>query len=429
MLFHRVWYKLLDLGTRFEKQLEWLRSFQYAPNEMVYEFQLVALRNLFDHCYRNVPFYRKTWRTSGFNPSSFRELESIDDVPVTTRSDLRENFPSNTCAHNVTVLRRVRKFTSGSTGAPLEFFNDRGTLGVRLASRFLHNEWLGVRARDKWVRMTHHQAPYRTFPNETQVSTLAVNRNKACEIVQYLRKSNAKGLVAFPSVLRILAEALISKHERLNGALKAFVSTGETLLPSDRTKFSKAFGVDVYDRYSAQEVPGEWAQQCAPNSEMHWNPAIVFLEIRGGKEPARPGEAGRVLLTDLWNRTMPLVRYEVGDEMKAGSGCNCGRTWRTIAGPITRSQDSLTTRSGDQLSIADLSAIIDQQFGKELMQFQFVETGSSTYKIRITPIPDIKEFDHLKLKQQLSRYLADVEIETRDPIRLSSGKSPILVKV
>jgi phenylacetate-CoA ligase len=362
-LLTKAWYRALDLGTRFQKQLEWLKSFQHATREEIYSFQLNTIRDLLNHCYRNVPFYRKSWRSSGFNPDRFRELELLENVPVTTRADLRLHFPSGTCAHNVSVLRRVRKSTSGSTGQPLEFYNDRWSLGIRLASRFLHNEWVGIELLDSWIRMTHPQARYRSLVNETQISTLAATRHRVRELVQYLENARPKGIVAFPSALRILSEGLDSHNDGFPSTLKAVVSTGEMLLPLDRTRMSRTFGVEVYDRYSTQEVPGEWAQQCVSRNELHWNPAIVFLEIRYKEREARAGETGRVLLTDLWNRAMPLVRYEIGEsdgrywlQLRAKLGNNCrpnppitglldSKEWRTYATRRVRLHDSQGIRS------------------------------------------------------------------------------------
>ena len=427
-MFYTLWYKLLNAGTRFERHLQWLRSLQYATREEIYEFQVQALKNLFTHCYRNVPFYRKSWHARDFDPSDFRELESLCDVPVTTRSDLRANFPRNTCSHNVTVLRRLHKYSSGTTGAPIEFYNDRGNLGIRLSSRFLHNEWLGMRLTDRWIRMTHHQAAYRALVNEAQVSTLAATRSRASNLIHYITRSGARGIVALPSVLRILSDALLSEHQILHPPLKAVVSTGEMLLPTDRTRMSSAFGVDVCDRYSAQEVPGEWAQQCTPNGEMHWNPGIVFLEVRRGDHVAKMGERGQMLVTDLWNRVMPLVRYEVGDEVKAGGACSCGRTWATINGPIERSQDYLVLRNGEHVTVADFATRIAHEFGREIIHFQFIETGESAYRVRTVLDPRIRDFDRFALKDYLSHYLRDVVIEGGEPITLPSGKSPILVK-
>lgn len=353
----------------------------------------------------------------------------LHDIPVTTRSDLKGNFPGNVCAHNVTVLRRIRKFTAGSTGAPLEFFNDRGTLGVRLASRFLHNEWLGLKLTDGMVRMSHHQAPHRSMVNETQVSTLAVTRKTARKVIEYIRRSHVPSIVAFPSVLRILAENLVSSPDNLTGFLRAIVSTGETLLPSDKRRLSDAFGAMVYERYSAQEVPGEFGQQCQADAGMHWNPGIAFLEVRRNGKAAKIGETGRILLTDLWNRVMPLVRYDIGDEAKVGDNCKCGRTWGTITGPIGRLQDRLTTKDGELMALTDLATKISERFEKEISRFQLVETGKSTYKIRIVLDPRVNNFDVLELRDFLHSSLQDVVVEARDPMRLPSGKSPLLVRI
>jgi hypothetical protein len=85
-------------------------------------------------------------------------------------------------------------------------------------------------------------------------------------------------------------------------------------------------------------------------------------------------------------------------------------------------------KNGEHATVADFATEIAHEFGREIIHFQFIETGKSAYKIRTVLAPRIRDFDHLALKDYLSHYLRDVVIEEGDPITLPSGKSPILLK-
>jgi hypothetical protein len=79
------------------------------------------------------------------------------------------------------------------------------------------------------------------------------------------------------------------------------------------------------------------------------------------------------------------------------------------------------------MQIAEFAAMIYEEFGRELVHFQLLETGESNYKLRIVPTLGI-DFDRSALREYLLSYFRDAVVEHDDPIRLSSGKSPILLR-
>ena len=65
--------------------------------------------------------------------------------------------------------------------------------------------------------------------------------------------------------------------------------------------------------------------------------------------PCKEGETGRVVLTDLHNFTMPLIRYEIGDYAEVGPPCACGRGLPVLARILGRSRNMLTLPAGDRI--------------------------------------------------------------------------------
>ena len=111
---------------------------------------------------------------------------------------------------------------------------------------------------------------------------------------------------------------------RLPG-LREVRTLGEASTPDLRALCREAWGVPLVDVYSAEEV-GYIALQCPEHEHYHVQAESVLVEIldeRGA--PAPPGETGRVVVTDLHNFAMPLVRYEIGDYAEVGEPCACGR--------------------------------------------------------------------------------------------------------
>jgi phenylacetate-coenzyme A ligase PaaK-like adenylate-forming protein len=177
------------------------------------------------------------------------------------------------------------------------------------------------------------------------------------------------------------------------------VSFGEILFPTVRELLAEVFGCRVVDSYNCEEV-GNIAWECpADRSRMHPNPATAVVEVvdRQGN-PLPPGREGHVLLTNLYNRTMPLIRYYLGDRavlLKSGV-CSCG-----FAGPAMRLVEG---RDDDFLVLPDgreipprvayeviRGALPDERIGHELIQaiesFQIVQEAIDLIEIRVVPGP------------------------------------------
>ena len=135
--------------------------------------------------------------------------------------------------------------------------------------------------------------------------------------------------------------------------MRAVVTIAETLSPDRRRVIEEYSRAPIINRYGLREF-GAWSgQTCSLSGEqIHVNTELVVAEIlHQDGSPARPGETGRVVMTDLFNYAMPLIRYDTGDLAVAGSaGCACGRGF-PLFGPIQgRSQECLSTPSGRLIS-------------------------------------------------------------------------------
>jgi phenylacetate-CoA ligase len=103
------------------------------------------------------------------------------------------------------------------------------------------------------------------------------------------------------------------------------------------------------DIYSAQEV-GIIAVQCPEHPTYHVQSESVLVEILDADgAPCRPGETGRIVVTDLMNFASPLIRYEIGDYAEVGEACPCGRGLPVLNRILGRSRNMLRLPSGDRL--------------------------------------------------------------------------------
>ena len=128
-------------------------------------------------------------------------------------------------------------------------------------------------------------------------------------------------------------------------------SASEVLTDSTRKLATAAWGRSPYNVYGATETSGI-AAECGEHTGMHLFEDLVITEVVDlDNQPVPPGEYGaKVLVTVLFSRTVPLIRYEMSDSLQVGGDhdCPCGRAYALITGIQGREQESLAfpTASG-----------------------------------------------------------------------------------
>src|SRR5690606_24093824 len=149
-------------------------------------------------------------------------------------------------------------------------------------------------------------------------------RHTIQEQMQWLVQQQPDYLVSYPSNLAALAEVFSANSIKLNNR-RSISTLGEVLTPRHREVFGQAWGVEVHDIYSSEQM-GFMAVQCPTAEHYHVQSEHIILEVLDDDGlPCKPGEIGRVVLTTLNNFAKPLIRYVIGDYAEVGPACACGR--------------------------------------------------------------------------------------------------------
>jgi phenylacetate-CoA ligase len=177
-------------------------------------------------------------------------------------------------------------------------------------------------------------------------------------------------LQAYPSAADLLARRALERGRRVEVPL--VVLTAEAVYPEQRARLREALGARVTSFYGAREV-GWIAAECGAEGRLHVNVAGVHVEAEAD---------GRLLVTDLVNRAMPLVRYEIGDLGRLDAApCPCGDPRPVIAALEGRANDVFTLPSGRRVpgSLVDL-----RNFGAAsgILEAQFVQREPDLVEIR-----------------------------------------------
>lgn len=321
------------------------RHLEWSPDHLR-DFQEAKLRGLASWAAERVPFYRRRLLEHGVDPSRVGSLAELQQLPILEREELRAHQQS-LIADGADPVRCVRILTSGSTGIPITMHFSRSEIAVR--SVLTKRPYL-LFGQPPWTRTLQVGNPreYRPttyqrigiFP-ETRVSAF----RSPTEQTRVYHRCRAGVLAGYPSSLRILASAL----EREGGPRHSprLVRTGgELLLPTTRQYLQQVFRAPVRDFFGAEEM-GHIAWECPTGGGYHLAADCGIFEVVRGSDPVAPGEEGDLLLTSLFGRTMPLIRYRVGDRVVMHPDpCPCGLSFPRLERIVGRADDMLQLPDG-----------------------------------------------------------------------------------
>lgn len=410
---------------------------QYHDRATLEKLQLELLNQLLRHARANCPYYRQQLDAAGLQGdlTSLRELASL---PPLTKQDIQLHG-KEMVAQGFPEADRIRNQTGGSTGSPLQFLVDRERLDARLAATERHNEWAGLRPGD-WCA-------YLWGARLDQISTATLRDRLRNELLYRRVELNtsqitAEGLRTFTAAVRrkrprfLIAYAysahLFAEHVLQEGIgdirFDAMITTAEVLMPETRHLLEKTFGGRVFNRYGCREV-SIIGSECDRHSGMHVHAESLLVEI--APDASLPEGLGRILVTDLRNRSMPLIRYEIGDvgAWSNSAACPCGRGLPLLDDVRGRTTDFLVMPDGSRISGPSLTLVVADM--SEVSQVQFVQNSARSITLRVVPGVGYGEATRTELRKRLDLYLqgrATLEIQEAAPIASEvSGKYRFVV--
>ena len=367
-----------------------------------------------------IPFYRERFGAAAARPGDLARL------PIVSRREIPALADSVRSLHPAAAQLVDSSRTSGSTGMPVSFLYDAGHQASRFAARARYlraNGWSPLR-RNCWIVSTGMRSPDAVFTRRGRwfgahfVSHLTPLEEQA----GWLRQLDPVCLYAYPVNLDGLSRMFQAEGWRLPSLRKIF-SGSEVLEPSLRDRLRRVFGVEVADNYGSTEAFLAW--QC-PAGSYHVNAEHVLLEIvdEAGR-PLPPGRMGRVLVTTLHNRLMPLIRYEIGDYAVAARGsCSCGRTL-PLLGAVAGREINLFI-DGDGKKVVPWALFQPLSAREWVKQYQVIQRRSGEFAVRFVGERDMNAEDEAEIRRHFETVLrsaAAVEFERLEHIaRAPSGK-------
>lgn len=431
-------------GNRLPSRLRTLERRQYDSPDVVAARQLASLQAVLQHAWDTVPFYRTRWQAAGLHPDNVTSLEDLSRFPVLTKYDLRTHAKElRSCAF---ADRDVfLKTTSGSTGVPLTVAVDREAMDWKRAATVRSDQWSGWRRGTRVARLWGHTASDRGSW-KTRLRRAVLEREcylNTLDMTEDRMRAFAAGLVSRPPGLIFghahslyLFAVYVRKHFPDVIRPDGVISTAMILHDWQRAVIEDAFGTPVTNRYGCEEL-SLVASECEEHDGLHINADSVYAEIVPDAALSTAPGGGRLVLTDLLNRAMPLIRYQVGDvAVPKAMPCPCGRGLPMLASVTGREADYVLAPDGRLISGISLT----DHFATEIRgatQVQLVQDTRTAIRLRLVADERFDDASRARVAS-LSRELfgpamrAEVELVDRIP-QEPSGKyrfcvSPVAVE-
>jgi phenylacetate-CoA ligase len=386
---------------------------QWQSPEEIEQAQLAKLRLLLAHATENVPYYKRTLGALGIHPEGIQSFSDLRKLPFLTRDIIKAEFPAGMKAKNVSEARFASNRTSGTAGGiPIEFFNDghpKVTAQI-LASRLALYDLSGFSLGAKTFYFTgrpNDLSPWR----ERQVGFERVTHRDIFSLFKEISEFKPQIIGGYPTALVSLVEYLRAAHLRLPGDLDAIVSTGAAMTPAQSNYLTEFFHCPVFQRYGSTEFSGYVAQECSIKSGYHVNPELVILEVLKDGQPVKIGERGELVITDLHNYAMPLIRYKISDLATLLPQCSCGRGSRLIQDIDGRTSLFLVTQRGLLFPLAGVSDILKTSlFLHEILYYQYVQSVPGEVLLKVVLLRESRSLVE-QIRKTLTPMLDDIELQ------------------
>jgi len=419
---HLFWMLHRLKGDNLESHYAQLQKLLGEGNLEKNPVNMEGLSALLHHALVTVPFYEG------------KEFSDVSDFPVLNKSEIRGNF-DRLLSKVYTDQKLVPMVTSGSTGTPFKVVQNKDKRVRTLADTIFFTTLAGYAFGNDLYYMKifakKKMKPKFVYFLQKTIPVDVIKLDDAqIERIILRMQSHKKPffITGYSSALGVLAKYLVSHDRSVQSPdCTGIVSIAESLEPDVKSALSERFGCEVYSRYSnlengiiAQQVPGSEGKYLVNTASY----AIEILDVDG--DTVLPvGETGRIVVTDLFNYAMPMIRYDTGDIGSIEVDPVTNRVYLTkVEG---RKLDLLYDTNGNLVS----SYIVYKNMWNytEITQYQLVQNDRAVYTLKLNV--DEKFLREEELISEFKEFLggdAKFTVEYVDEIPLlRSGKRRFIV--
>jgi phenylacetate-CoA ligase len=356
----------------------------------------------------NNPFYRELVGEKDFN--------NWDELPILTKKNLQKPLQKR-LSSGYTLKNIYRNKTSGSSGNPFIFAKDKYCHALTWASNIYRFGWYGIDFN------TSYQARFYGIPmdfignKKERFKDLLSNRFRFAifdlsdavleGFLTHFRHKKFDYINGYTSSIVLFAKYLQRKNIVLKDicpSLKVCMVTSEMLFEDDKLLLEKQLGIPIINEYGASELDLIAFQN--PEGEWQVNSETLFVEILDENNAILPyGQEGRIVITSLFNKAHPFIRYEIGDIGVLDEKSSLQKP--ILKKLIGRTNDVAILPSGKKapgLSFYYITKSIIEDDGN-VKEFVIEQIQTNTFEIKYVSETELNLAQIEKIKQAITLYL------------------------
>lgn len=356
----QVVYPFVELRDphRRMSMLRELERTQWLPETELRKRGAAELKNILTYAADHCAFYRRRFQACGFDAAAAALPGALAKLPVLTKDEIRDHagelYSDEYRRHDL-----VEAKTGGSTGVALRIHADTRCQAARNAAAMRSDRWAGWRegmpVAALWGNPPAFDSvrPWLRNALYDRLAFLDTMNMTPCTMEDFFHDCERRSpLVLYGHAHSLYIYAAFLRDQGLKPTRPAgIVSTSMMLLDHERRVIEDAFKVPVSNRYGCEEV-GLIASECEHHAGLHLNIdhlIVEFLDDDG--RPVADGQEGNIVVTDLVNRGMPLIRYQLGDRgVPTDRRCACGRGLPLMERVSGRVADFLIRSDGSRVA-------------------------------------------------------------------------------
>lgn len=388
--------------------------------ENIQALQLHRVKKMLIHARARTDFYAERIPTCEPSMSTSEIKDVMSEIPITTREDI-EQFRSEMISRNYSENDLVPSMTGGTSGSPTRFYRDMECQMRRQGHHMAINAICGYKVGDRraliWgaprdIKKNHvlsikDKIKSAAIDREVVLSAQFLEESTIAVFAEKLMKFEPAIIYGYPNGIYELVKYMENKNMFLK-TVKRVITTAEHLSETKRHRIENYLKCPVYDLYGSREH-GIMAFECHEHSGYHIDITSIWIDIVVDGKIKPSGAQGELIVTDLLNYGMPLIRYKIGDIGKISDhACPCGNPLPLLSDLGGRYTDLIRLPNGQVVSgvlLVDLAAEM-----QGIRRTQLVQTDLGHIDVLIEPSARLEESDIQKLNERLSHYLSDIDI-------------------
>ena len=307
------------------------------------------------------------------------------EFPVIDKLSIIDNYESHKSSGDFELPIHISS-TSGSTGTPFSAIQDYRKRMRNIADLKVFGERCNYLSHERMIFLRvlseklHRTQEQEDRENIYYIDSSCLSEKSLESITKEIIKKNPKILLSYSSTLVELAKYIRSSDYSDKITIKSILAGGEGLSEDNRILLESVFKGTVYRRYSNMEL-GILGQDMGGGGPYYLNWGSYYFEClkENSNEPAEEGEVGRIVITDLFNKAMPIIRYDTGD-LGIMQKFSDGRL-PVLKEVYGRKRDCVYSTNGELLSPAKIS--VSMWGENDIKQWQFIQETKNGYILKL----------------------------------------------